>query len=140
MMRTPKTLGVVLAALVALAGLSGCGEKTVTSYEPGKYSGARVISPCRARNRSYSGDSSDRSTAFAAQFPVFSAVRAIKRWPVLADIPDTGTAVPSRETAMINNNEAPSEPGSELSGSELRLLAAVWVLVCVALLATAALA
>jgi len=44
-MRTPKTLGVVLAALVALAGLSGCGEKTVTSYEPGKYSGARVISP-----------------------------------------------------------------------------------------------
>ena len=41
---------------------------------------------------------------------------------------------------MDNNNEAPSEFGSELSGRELRLLAGVWVLVCVALLATAALA
>jgi len=36
---------------------------------------------------------------------------------------------------MINNNEAPSE-----FGSELQLLAGVWVLVCVALLTTAALA
>ena len=36
---------------------------------------------------------------------------------------------------MTNNNEAPSE-----SGSELKLLAGVWVLVCVAVLATAALA
>ena len=36
---------------------------------------------------------------------------------------------------MTNNNEAPSE-----FGSELQLLAGVWALVCVAVLATAALA
>jgi hypothetical protein len=44
-MRTQRALGVLFAALVSLAGLSACGEKPVTSYEPGKYSGARVVAP-----------------------------------------------------------------------------------------------
>lgn len=45
MMRTMKTLGVLLTAVIWVAGLSGCGEKKVTSYEPGEYSGARVVPP-----------------------------------------------------------------------------------------------
>jgi hypothetical protein len=45
MMRTLRTLGVLLAALIGVAGLSGCGEKKVTSYEPGQYSGGRLVSP-----------------------------------------------------------------------------------------------
>jgi uncharacterized lipoprotein YehR (DUF1307 family) len=36
---------VVLAALALAVGLSACGEKKVTSYEPGKYSGAPVAAP-----------------------------------------------------------------------------------------------
>ena len=45
MMRTLRTLGVLLAVLLWGAGLSGCSEKQVTSYEPGKYSGARLVAP-----------------------------------------------------------------------------------------------
>ena len=45
MMRTLRTLGVLVAALLWAAGLSACGETKITSYEPGKYSGARVVSP-----------------------------------------------------------------------------------------------
>jgi hypothetical protein len=45
MMRTPKSTAALFAALVCVIGLSGCGEQKVTSYEPGKYSGARVVAP-----------------------------------------------------------------------------------------------
>jgi hypothetical protein len=45
MMRTPGRLGLVLGVLVCAVGLSACGEKKVTSYEPGKYSGAPITAP-----------------------------------------------------------------------------------------------
>ena len=45
MMRMPGRLGLVLVALVWAVGLSACGEKKVTSYEPGKYSGAPIAAP-----------------------------------------------------------------------------------------------
>jgi hypothetical protein len=45
MMRTPGRLGLVLGVLVCAVGLSACGEKKVTSYEPGKYSGAPIAAP-----------------------------------------------------------------------------------------------
>jgi hypothetical protein len=35
----------VLAALALALGLSACGENKVTTYEPGKYSGAPVAAP-----------------------------------------------------------------------------------------------
>jgi len=34
-----------LAAFALAVGLSACGEKKVTAYEPGKYSGAPVAAP-----------------------------------------------------------------------------------------------
>lgn len=45
MMRALRTLGAVLAALLWAISLSACGEKKVTSYEPGKYSGAPGAAP-----------------------------------------------------------------------------------------------
>ena len=45
MMRMLRTAGVVLAALLWAISLSACGEKKVTRYEQGKYSGAPVASP-----------------------------------------------------------------------------------------------
>ena len=44
-MRSVRTLGAVLAALLWAVGLSACQEQKVTRYEPGKYSGAPVASP-----------------------------------------------------------------------------------------------
>ena len=35
----------LVAALALAIGLSACGEKKVTTYEPGKYSGAPVTAP-----------------------------------------------------------------------------------------------
>jgi len=35
----------LVAALALAIGLSACGEKKVTTYEPGKYSGAPVAAP-----------------------------------------------------------------------------------------------
>ncbi len=45
MMRKLTKPAAVLAALALAAGLSACGEKRVTSYEQGKYSGAPVAAP-----------------------------------------------------------------------------------------------
>ena len=45
MMRRLAKPAALLAALALAAGLTACGEKKVTSYEPGKYSGAPVAAP-----------------------------------------------------------------------------------------------
>jgi hypothetical protein len=45
MMRKFAKPAAVLAAIAMVFGLSACGEKKVTSYEPGKYSGAPVAAP-----------------------------------------------------------------------------------------------
>lgn len=45
MMRKLAKPAAVLAAFAVVFGLSACGEKKVTSYEPGKYSGAPVAAP-----------------------------------------------------------------------------------------------
>ena len=45
MMRKLTKSAAWLAALAMAVGLSACGEKKVTSYEPGKYSGAPVAAP-----------------------------------------------------------------------------------------------
>jgi len=45
MMRKLSRSAVILFAFALTVGLSACGEKKVTSYEPGKYSGAPVAAP-----------------------------------------------------------------------------------------------
>ena len=45
MMRRLAKPAALLAALAFAVGLTACGEKKVTSYEPGKYSGAPVVQP-----------------------------------------------------------------------------------------------
>jgi hypothetical protein len=45
MMRRLAKPAALLAALALAVGLTACGEKKVTSYEPGKYSGAPVAAP-----------------------------------------------------------------------------------------------
>jgi hypothetical protein len=45
MMRKLAKPAAVLAALAVVFSLSACGEKKVTAYEPGKYSGAPVAAP-----------------------------------------------------------------------------------------------
>ena len=45
MMRRLAKPAALLAALAMAVGLTACGEKKVTSYEPGKYSGAPVAAP-----------------------------------------------------------------------------------------------
>ncbi len=45
MMRKFTIPGAVLCALLSATGLSACGDSKVTSYEPGKYSGAPVAAP-----------------------------------------------------------------------------------------------
>jgi hypothetical protein len=44
-MRRLTKFAAVLAAAALTLGLSACGEKKVTSYEQGKYSGAPLTSP-----------------------------------------------------------------------------------------------
>ncbi len=65
MMRTLTMLGLLLAAVAGAASLSGCGEKTVTSYEPGKYSGARVVSPWDSPQ--YAGKQAEWDSAIQAR-------------------------------------------------------------------------
>ncbi len=45
MMRRLAKPAAVLAAFALAVGLTACGEKKVTAYEPGKYSGAPVAAP-----------------------------------------------------------------------------------------------
>jgi len=45
MMRRLAKPAAVLAAFALAVGLTACGEKKVTTYEPGKYSGAPVAAP-----------------------------------------------------------------------------------------------
>ncbi|HQR69651.1 MAG TPA: hypothetical protein PLE54_03540 [Burkholderiaceae bacterium] len=44
-MRRLTKIAAMLAASALALGLSACGEKKVTSYEPGKYSGAPLSAP-----------------------------------------------------------------------------------------------
>jgi predicted outer membrane protein len=55
----------VVAALGLALVLSACGEKKVTSYEPGKYSGAPVAAPWDSPQ--YSGKQADWEAALQAR-------------------------------------------------------------------------
>jgi uncharacterized lipoprotein YehR (DUF1307 family) len=65
MMRRLAKPAALLAALALAVGLTACGEKKVTSYEPGKYSGAPVAAPWDAPQ--FKGDKAKWEAALQAR-------------------------------------------------------------------------